>query len=90
VLLESPVARAVTRTIVQASSGMSWREERPEDVVSNRMRGHQCIRRCSGVLERMAIIKANCSAHRVTCSRGKNFPRKMVDMKKMLARVWSH
>ena len=41
VLLESPVARAVTRTMVQASSGMSWREERPEAVVSKRVRGHQ-------------------------------------------------
>jgi hypothetical protein len=41
VLLESPVARAVTRTIVQASSEMSWREERPEVVVSKRVRGHQ-------------------------------------------------
>ena len=40
VLLESPVARAVTRTMVQASSEMSLREERPEAVVSKRVRGH--------------------------------------------------
>jgi len=49
VLLESPVAQTATRTIVQASSRISWREERPEDVVSYRVRGQKCIRRCSGV-----------------------------------------
>ena len=69
VLLESPVARAVTRTMVQASSGISCIEERPqaEDVVSYLLSGQKCIRRCSGVLERMAI----CNAHKVTCSNGK-------------------
>ena len=66
VLLESPVARAMTRAIVQASSGMSWKEERPEAVVSNRVRGHQCIWRCSGVLERMAIIRAICNVQRLS------------------------
>ena len=71
VLLESPVAQAVTRTMVQASLGMSCMEERPEDVVSYLVSGQKCIRRCSGVLERMAIIRAICSAHKVTCSNGK-------------------
>jgi len=71
VLLESPVARAVTRTMVQASSGMSCMEKRPEDVVSYLVCGQKCIRRCSGVLERMAIIRAICNAHKVTCSNGK-------------------
>ena len=66
VLLESPVARAVTRTIVQASSGMSCIEDRPEDVVSYLVRGQKCTRSCSGVFERMAIIRAICNAHRVT------------------------
>ena len=70
-LLESPGARAVTRIMVQASSGMSCREERPEDVVSYLVSGQKCIRRCSGVLERMAIIRAICNANRVTCSQGK-------------------
>ena len=67
VLLQSPVALAVTRIMVQASSGMSWREERPEDVVSYLVSGQKC----SGVLERMAIIRAICNAHKVTCSNGK-------------------
>ena len=71
VLLESPVARAVTRTMVQASSGISCMEERPEDVVSYLVSGQKYIRRCTGVLERMAIIRAICNAHEVTCSNGK-------------------
>ena len=70
-LLESPVARAVTRIMVQASSGMSCREDRPEDVVSYLVSGQKCIRRCSGVLERMAINKVICNAHQVTSSNGK-------------------
>ena len=71
VLLESPVARAMTRTMVQASSGISCKEERPEIVVSYFVSGQKCSRRCSGVLERMTIIRAICSAYKVTCSSGK-------------------
>jgi len=71
VLLESPVARAVTRTMVQVSSGMSCTDERPEDVVSYLVSGQKCIRRRSSVLERMAIIRTICNAHKVTCSNGK-------------------
>jgi len=69
--VQSPVARAVPRTMVQASSGISCMDERPEDVVSYLVSGQKCIRRCSGVLERMATIRAICSAHKVTCSNGK-------------------
>ena len=49
----------------------SGKEERPEDVVSYLVSGQKCIRRCSGVLERMAIIRAICNAYGVTCSKGK-------------------
>ena len=68
VLLEFPVAQAVPRTMVQTSSGISCRGKRPAIVVSYLVSGQLCSRRCSGVLERMVIIRAIYNAHEVTCS----------------------